>query len=154
MNPVARENGRSAGCWFKKHTLCSKRFDVAQSPANIPPQPATSSRPLYYTVRSVLCQTTKDPISQAFFSSVYPGQRLLQCHVGDLGVHLHQHGLKAASSSLITPLIFESLTQKCPFVNAMSDYLHLSWFQLTEGLLLTHVMQLRMFCMQGLSENV
>lgn len=67
MNPVAGENGRSAGYRLKTHTLCSKRFDVAQTPANIPPQPATGSRPLYYTVRSVLCQTTKDPISQAFF---------------------------------------------------------------------------------------
>lgn len=74
------------------------------------------------------------PISQAFSSSICGGQRLQPRRCGgDLGVHLHGHGLKAACSCLITPLIFESLSQKCPFVKAMSDYLHLCWFQLSGG---------------------
>ena len=94
-----------------------------------PPEPATGSRPFYYTERSVLCQTMKEPISQACSSSICPGQRRLQCYVSDLGVHLHWRGLKAASIGLVTPFIF----LKCPFVTVMSDYLHLSWLQLTEG---------------------
>lgn len=76
----------------------------------------------------------KNPISSAFSSSIYPGQSPLQRYVTDLGVHLHRHGLKVSSRGLITPFIFQSFSPKCPFVKGMSDYLHCSWFTLTEGI--------------------
>lgn len=113
VNPVARENGESAGWWFEKktHTLCSKGFDVAQAPANTSttaaattptPQPAASSRPLYSTVRCALPDYGRPYFTSFVSSSIYPGQRLPQGRVGDLGVHLH---LKPQSSR-VTPLIF------------------------------------------------
>lgn len=118
-----------------------------------PPVLAVGSRPLYYTVRSVLCQTTKDPISQAFSESIYPGQRRLQCYVSDLGVHLHWHGLKAASSGLITPINISTLRSKVSICKSDVWSSPPLLVPVNRGRTSAHAIQPRMFCMQGPLRN-